>query len=113
MTQPRTETIELTRDADFAAEVTFDQPVADFESIRFALREDWARDEPDDSSAVFAVELTPTGVYTAEFEIPKATARGLSRRQYVHDIKVTTLAGKTYPAQRGPVFVGPDVGRGA
>src|SRR6478752_4688516 len=112
MTQPRTETIELTRGDDYSATVTFDQPVSSFSEMRFTIREDWATSETDNSSAVFTALLTPSGTYTAELAVPHVDAVGLSKRRYVHDIQVTTSStGKQYTTQRGPVFVGPDVTR--
>lgn len=111
MTQPRTETIELTRGDDFAATVTFDQPVATFALIRFTIRPDWARGEADNAGAVFTVELTPTGAYTAGFEISSAESQELQLDRYVHAIQVTTTSGKRYTTQRGPVLMTPDVTR--
>lgn len=111
MTQPRTETIELTRGDDFSATVEFDQPVADFVSIRFTMRPDWARGEVDNDSAAFSVELTPTGTRTASFEISSDESLAFQADRYVHDVAVVTNAGKTYTTQRGPVLITPDVTR--
>lgn len=112
MSQPRTETIEITRGDDFGAEVTFDQDVADFASMRFTLRETWAKDEPDNTSAILTVALTATGARTASLELTSEDTLLLQRDQYVHDIQIVTVAGaKKYTTQRGPVFITPDVSR--
>lgn len=112
MSQPRIETIELTRGDDYAADITFDQPVADFASMRFTMRETWAAGESDNTGAIFTVELTPTGTRTASLEIPNAATLTFARDEYVHDIQVVTaIGGKKYTTQRGPVIVGPDVTR--
>lgn len=112
MSQPRIETIELTRGDDYAADIAFDQPVAGFASMRFTIREEWARAETDNSGAVLTLELTPTGTNTAALEISSAQSLALQFEQYVHDIQVVTVTGgKKYTTQRGPVIVGPDVTR--
>jgi hypothetical protein len=111
MTRPRIETIELTRGDDFSATVTFDQPVSGFAEMRFTIRETWATREADNDTATFTTLLTPSGTYTADFDIPHASAVAFEFSEYVHDIEVVTNAGKRYTTQRGPVLIAPDASR--
>ncbi len=112
MSQPRVETILLTRGDDYIATFTFDVAVANFTEMRFTIRESWATTETDNSTAVLSVTLTGTGTYTADLALTNLQTRTLVMDQYVYDCSVTTTAGaKKYTAQRGPLKVGPDVSR--
>ncbi len=112
MSQPRVETILLTRGDDFAATFTFDVAVSNFTEMRFTIRDSWATTEADNSTAMLSVTLTATGTYTADLALTNLQTRALAADSYVYDLQVTTTAGaKKYTAQRGPLKVGPDVSR--
>ncbi len=111
MTQPLIQAIALTRGDDYAAVLTFDQPVAGFTAMRFTVRESWAVAETDNTDAALTVLLTATSTYTASLELTSAQTLALQFDRYVYDIQVTTGAGKVYTTQRGELRMTPDVTR--
>lgn len=111
MSQPTIVNLQVTRGDDFGAEVTFDQAVAGFSEIRFTVRETWAASETDNAEAVYTATLTPSGTYTASFEIPNATTVTWLLDEYVYDVAVLTTGSKKYTTQRGTLRMTPDVSR--
>lgn len=113
MTSPLTQMIELTRGDDYAATVTFDQPVAAFSEIRFTVREAWATTETDNTDATLTKTLTPSSAYAADLDLANTETLTLALDQYVYDIQVTTASGaKVFTTQRGTLRITPDVTRG-
>lgn len=111
MTAPNQVNIALTRGDDYAADVTFDQAVSSFAEMRFTVREGWALSEADNTEATLSVLLTATGTNEALLELTSAQTQALEHDEYVYDIQVTTVGGKKYTTQRGPLRLEPDVSR--
>lgn len=113
MTAPRVEIITLVRGDTYGATFTFDQAVSGFTSIRFTIRDAWATDETDNTTAAYTTTLTATGTYTAALTIPSASTLALQLDQYVYDVAVVVTAdGAKYTTQRGHLRMSPDVTRG-
>lgn len=114
MTEPRTESIRVTRGDDYGATFTFDQPVASFAEMRFTIREDWASAETDNADASLTTTLVGSGTYTADLQLSHADTLTLTLAsgQYVYDVQITTASGgKIYTTQRGMLRVTPDATR--
>ena len=112
MTAPLTQAIDITRGDDYAATVTFDQPVAAFSEIRFTVRESWATTETDNTDATLTTTLTPSATSAADLDLTSTQTLALVLDQYVYDIQVITASGsKVFTTQRGTLRVSPDVTR--